>query len=65
MDYVEQTICNENDISENQMKQFDLGESRVLLVKQKGVLSAIGTKCSHYGALLSTGALGNLKLNKL
>lgn len=55
---MEQTICSENDISENQMKQFDLGESRVLLIKQRGVLSAIGTKCSHYGALLSTGALG-------
>ncbi|XP_037036430.1 apoptosis-inducing factor 3 isoform X2 [Bradysia coprophila] len=59
MDYVEQDICGVDDISENQMKQFDLGESRVLLIKQKGVLSAIGTKCSHYGALLSTGALGD------
>lgn len=49
MDYVEQDVCGVNDISENQMKQFDLGESRILLIKQKGVLSAIGTKCSHYG----------------
>lgn len=59
IDFVEQAVCSENDIAENQMKQFDLGESRVLLIKQKGVLSAIGTKCSHYGALLSTGALGD------
>lgn len=49
MDFVEQDICGVDDISENQMKQFDLGDSRVLLIKQKGVLSAIGTKCSHYG----------------
>lgn len=40
------------------MKQFELEEdSKVLLIKQNGVFSAIGTKCSHYGALLSTGAL--------
>lgn len=42
------------------MKQFELDEdSKVLLIKQNGELSAIGTKCSHYGALLSTGALSN------
>lgn len=41
------------------MKQYELEpDAKILLVKQKGKLSAIGTKCSHYGALLSTGALG-------
>lgn len=40
------------------MKQYEMDDdSKVLLVKQNGILSAIGTKCSHYGALLSTGAL--------
>lgn len=40
------------------MKQFELdNDSKVLVVKQNGVVSAIGTKCTHYGALLSTGAL--------
>lgn len=52
-------MCNEDDIGENEMKNFDLGGSKVLVVKQKGKISAIGTKCSHYGALLSTGALGD------
>lgn len=57
-DYIEKVICNETDISENEMKQYEIDEdSKVLLIKQNGVLSAIGTKCSHYGALLSTGAL--------
>lgn len=41
------------------MKNFDLGSSKVLIVKQKGKISALGTKCTHYGALLSTGALGD------
>lgn len=58
-DYVEGVVCQESDIGENEMKNFDLGDSRVLLVKQKGKISAIGTKCTHYGALLSTGALGD------
>lgn len=45
-------------LGDNEMKQFELEEdAKVLLVKQNGVFSAIGTKCSHYGALLSTGAL--------
>lgn len=41
------------------MKNFDLGGSKVLIVKQNGKISALGTKCSHYGAMLSTGALGD------
>lgn len=57
-EYVEDYICNENDVGENEMKAFELDGGKVLLVKQKGKLSAIGNKCSHYGALLSTGALG-------
>lgn len=60
-DYIEKEICDENDIADNQMKQFELDDdnSKILLIKQKGELSAIGTKCSHYGALLSTGALSD------
>ncbi|KAL1139184.1 hypothetical protein AAG570_009243 [Ranatra chinensis] len=43
------------------MKVCDLGNDggKVLLVKQGGHLSALGTKCSHYGAPLASGALGN------
>lgn len=42
------------------MKVFDLGADggKVLLVKQNGKFNAVGTKCSHYGAPLVTGALG-------
>ncbi|XP_062546338.1 apoptosis-inducing factor 3-like [Armigeres subalbatus] len=56
--YVEGFLCNENDIAENEMKPFELEGGKVLLVKQNGKLSAIGNKCSHYNALMSTGALG-------
>lgn len=57
--FIEGIVCNENDIAENEMKNFDLGESKILLVKQKGKITAIGAKCSHYGAPLNTGALGD------
>lgn len=59
-EYVEKIVCNESDLKENEMKQFSMDDdSKILLVKQNGVFSAIGTKCTHYGALLSTGALGD------
>ncbi|XP_051162893.1 apoptosis-inducing factor 3 isoform X2 [Leptopilina boulardi] len=59
-DYIEGVVCNEEDIKENEMKMLSLGEDggKVLLIKQKGEFHAIGTKCTHYGALLHTGALG-------
>jgi len=59
-DFIEGIVCKESDIKENEMKQYDLGDSgKILLIKQNGQLSAIGTKCTHYGAPLSTGALGD------
>lgn len=58
-DYVEGVVCKNSDIGENEMKSFELGEGRVLLVRQKGVLSALGAKCTHYGAPLAAGALGD------
>nr|XP_050869297.1 apoptosis-inducing factor 3 isoform X3 [Vespula vulgaris] len=60
-DYIEDVVCNENDISENEMKVVTLGknDAKVLLVKQKGEIHALGTKCTHYGAPLHTGALGD------
>ncbi|CAL1689286.1 unnamed protein product [Lasius platythorax] len=59
-DYIEGVVCKQEDINENEMKVLPLGdnEGKILLIKQKGELHAIGTKCTHYGALLHTGALG-------
>nr|XP_022907828.1 apoptosis-inducing factor 3 isoform X2 [Onthophagus taurus] len=59
-EYVEGVVCNEDEINENEMKVLDLEDvGKILLVKQKGKLTAIGAKCTHAGALLSTGALGD------
>ncbi|XP_063541619.1 apoptosis-inducing factor 3 [Cydia strobilella] len=58
--YVESVVCNQDDLKDNEMKVFDIGdEGKVLLVKQKGEFSALGTKCTHYGAPLVSGALGD------
>lgn len=58
--YIEAVVCNQNDLKDNEMKVFEVGdEGRVLLVKQKGEFSAVGTKCTHYGAPLVNGALGD------
>uniref|UniRef100_A0A8D8K0B3 Apoptosis-inducing factor 3 n=1 Tax=Culex pipiens TaxID=7175 RepID=A0A8D8K0B3_CULPI len=58
-DVVEGFVCNEADIGENEMKAIEMDGGKVLLVKQKGQLSAIGNRCSHYGAMLNNGALGD------
>ncbi|KAG5870987.1 hypothetical protein JTB14_013458 [Gonioctena quinquepunctata] len=58
-DYIEETVCQVSDLQENDLKTFPLGDGEVLLVKQNGTISALGTKCTHYGAPLEKGALGD------
>lgn len=60
-DYVEDYVCNEDDLQENEMKSFDMpdGAGKVLVVKQKGKITAVGSKCTHYGAPLEKGVLGD------
>ena len=41
------------------MREVDVGDSKALLVCQNGRVTAIGHKCTHYGAPLVKGALGN------
>ncbi|KAF2357821.1 FAD/NAD(P)-binding domain [Trinorchestia longiramus] len=40
------------------MKSFQLGEGEVLMVRRAGTVTAVGSKCTHYGAPLEKGALG-------
>ncbi|XP_050520127.1 apoptosis-inducing factor 3-like isoform X2 [Daktulosphaira vitifoliae] len=60
-DIVEHIVCRENDIPENGMQEFEIGNNgnKVLIVKQKNQFFAVGSKCSHFGAPLVKGALGN------
>lgn len=58
-DYVEGVVCRDSEVGENEMKQVDLEDvGKVLLIRKNGKLSALGAKCTHYGAPLHNGALG-------
>ncbi|XP_037805289.1 apoptosis-inducing factor 3 isoform X3 [Lucilia sericata] len=53
-------VCNVNDLQEHDMKQFNFDENtKVLVVKQNNQIKAVGSKCTHYGAPLHTGVLGD------
>ena len=58
-DYIETIAGYNSDFADNSMKEIDMGnDKKVLLIKQNGKFTAIGAKCSHYGAPLVMGALG-------
>lgn len=61
-DYVEDVVCKVLDLKENEPKVFNLGEGKVLLIKQNGKINAIGNKCTHYGAPLVSSAVGDGRL---
>uniref|UniRef100_A0A1A9WK94 Rieske domain-containing protein n=1 Tax=Glossina brevipalpis TaxID=37001 RepID=A0A1A9WK94_9MUSC len=53
-------ICNERDLPDNGMKEFHFIDSKkVLLIKQKGKIYAVGAKCPHFGGPLKDGVVGN------
>ena len=55
-------VCQDNDIQEGQFKEIKLdsnGKVSGILIKQNGKLSALSNKCTHYGANLAAGSLGN------
>eukprot|EP00105_Crassostrea_gigas_P007010 XP_011421115.1 PREDICTED: apoptosis-inducing factor 3 isoform X2 [Crassostrea gigas] len=55
-DTVSGMVCNESDLKDGDMKEFDLGEGKVLIVREGSEFYALGTKCSHYGAPLVNGS---------
>ncbi|XP_078536284.1 apoptosis-inducing factor 3-like [Lissotriton helveticus] len=50
-------VCDETDLQDGEMKEFDVEGHPVLLVKSNGKFSAVGGKCTHYGAPLVKGVL--------
>ncbi|KAG8187845.1 hypothetical protein JTE90_001219 [Oedothorax gibbosus] len=55
---VEKVVCQEDEVKDGCMAEFDMGDDgKILLVKQDGVFSAVGAKCTHYGAPLKNGVL--------
>ncbi|XP_064382581.1 apoptosis-inducing factor 3-like [Halichondria panicea] len=58
-EYVEAVVGKASEFGDNEMREVELGESKALVIKHDGQFSAIGHKCSHYGAPLIKGYLGN------
>ncbi|KAK7488224.1 hypothetical protein BaRGS_00020531, partial [Batillaria attramentaria] len=56
---VETVACKEDELSDGDMREVQVGETAVLLVKENGKFYAVGNKCTHYGAPLSKGAFCN------
>lgn len=50
-------VCQETDLKDGEMRAVTVGEAKVLLVRTRGQYTAIGSKCSHYGAPLIKGVL--------
>nr|NP_609942.1 uncharacterized protein Dmel_CG10700 [Drosophila melanogaster]AAF53755.1 uncharacterized protein Dmel_CG10700 [Drosophila melanogaster] len=51
-------VCHKLEVQENEMRQVDAsGIPSILLVKQSGILRAVGAMCPHRGAPLAKGVL--------
>ncbi|XP_072548094.1 apoptosis inducing factor mitochondria associated 4 isoform X2 [Salminus brasiliensis] len=56
-DEVTEVVCLESDLQDGQMKEVEVDNHKILLVRNEGKFSAVGSLCTHYGAPLSKGAL--------
>ncbi|XP_077995497.1 apoptosis-inducing factor 3-like isoform X2 [Glandiceps talaboti] len=56
---VEAVVCEVDDMKDGEMREVDVGPGKALLIKELGAFSAIGHKCTHYGAPLVKGVLCN------
>ncbi|XP_073523797.1 apoptosis-inducing factor 3-like isoform X2 [Phyllobates terribilis] len=54
---ITQELCKDLDMKDGEMREFEVQGQSILLVRNNGVFSAVGNKCSHYGAPLSKGVL--------
>ncbi|XP_040194314.1 apoptosis-inducing factor 3-like isoform X1 [Rana temporaria] len=59
---ITQELCKESEMKDGEMREFVIEERSILLVKSNGTFSAVGNKCSHYGAPLSKGFLAGDRL---
>ncbi|XP_077868544.1 apoptosis-inducing factor 3-like [Saccoglossus kowalevskii] len=55
---VEAVVCKVDDLKDGEMREVSVGSGKALLIKEHGAYSAIGSKCTHYGAPL-VNDLGN------
>ncbi|KAL7831864.1 hypothetical protein AOLI_G00294120 [Acnodon oligacanthus] len=56
-DEVTEVVCLESDLQDGQMKEVEVNDHKIVLVRNDGKFSAVGGLCTHYGAPLIKGAL--------
>ncbi|XP_076832126.1 apoptosis inducing factor mitochondria associated 4 isoform X2 [Brachyhypopomus gauderio] len=56
-DVVTEVVCLESDLQDGQMKEVEVGQQKVLLVRNEGRFSAVGSLCTHFRAPLIKGTL--------
>ncbi|XP_062393426.1 apoptosis-inducing factor 3 [Sardina pilchardus] len=56
---VTEAVCLESELQDGQMMEVEVGHHNVLLARCEGVYHAVGNQCTHYGAPLSKGYLGD------
>ncbi|KAG5284792.1 hypothetical protein AALO_G00030550 [Alosa alosa] len=56
---VTEAVCLESELQDGQMMEVEVGHHNVLLARCEGVYYAVGNQCTHYGAPLSRGYLGD------
>ena len=54
---IEKTVAKVSDLKDGEMKEVEVGEVAVLLVRVDGTFHAIGAKCTHFGGALEKGTL--------
>ncbi|XP_030632608.1 apoptosis inducing factor mitochondria associated 4 [Chanos chanos] len=56
-DEITQMVCHVCDLQDGEMKEVEVDQHKMLLVRSNGEFSAVGNLCTHYGAPLIKGAL--------
>jgi NADPH-dependent 2,4-dienoyl-CoA reductase/sulfur reductase-like enzyme/nitrite reductase/ring-hydroxylating ferredoxin subunit len=54
---IEKTVTKVSDLKDGEMKEVEVGELGVLLVRVDGTFYATGAKCTHFGGALEKGTL--------
>ncbi|XP_054724691.1 apoptosis-inducing factor 3-like [Uloborus diversus] len=61
--FIEKVVCKDDELQDGCMAEYEMGqEGKILLIKENGIYSALGTKCTHYGAPLKNGVLMDGKI---
>eukprot|EP01122_Echinamoeba_exundans_P000124 TRINITY_DN10108_c0_g1_i1.p1 TRINITY_DN10108_c0_g1~~TRINITY_DN10108_c0_g1_i1.p1 ORF type:complete len:593 (+),score=197.79 TRINITY_DN10108_c0_g1_i1:1858-3636(+) len=53
---IEGVVAKFSEMKDGEMRECALGDGKVLVVKDKGQVHAVGSKCTHYGAPMAKGA---------